>query len=82
MDETMQVIHRYIMSRDDDLKEEVGLDDDLFASGILDSMGLLGLVSHLEDVYQTNIDLSEIDIDKISTIRKISLELVPTTSAE
>ncbi|MBU9808851.1 hypothetical protein J1785_03665, partial [Rahnella sp. SL6] len=67
---------------DDDLKEEVGLDDDLFASGILDSMGLLGLVSHLEDVYQTNIDLSEIDIDKISTIRKISLELVPTTSAE
>jgi len=82
MDETMQVIHRYIMSRDDDLKEEVGLDDDLFASGILDSMGLLGLVSHLEDVYKTNIDLSEIDIDKISTIRKISLELVPTTSAE
>ncbi|WP_437614580.1 acyl carrier protein [Erwinia sp. V71] len=71
MDDKMHTIHQYITSRDD-FEGEVGLDDDLFSSGILDSMGLLGLLSYLEDVYNTTIDLSEIEIDKISTIRKLS----------
>lgn len=74
MDDKMHTIYQYITSRED-FHDEVGLDDDLFSSGILDSMGLLGLLSYLEDVYKTSIDLSEIDIDKISTIRKLSLLL-------
>lgn len=44
---------------------------DLIAEGIVDSFGLLGLVTHLEQAHSLRIDASDIDPANFNTVEKI-----------
>ena len=53
-------------------KEGLGNDDrDLIEEGIIDSFGLLGLITFLEEQFRIRIDASEIDPAHFNTIKKI-----------
>jgi len=47
-------------------------DDDLIDSGILDSMGIMQLVAHLEQEYGIEIATEEIDPDNFATTRTLA----------
>ena len=53
-----------------------GDDQDLIAEGIIDSFGLLGLVTHLEATLCLRIDASDIDPGNFNTVAKIVKMLV------
>lgn len=47
------------------------LDDDLFDSGILDSLGVVELIVHLEETFEIKVPISEFGRDDWSTVNKI-----------
>lgn len=49
------------------------LDDDLIDSGILDSMGIMQLVTHLEKEYDIQIPSEEIEPDNFQTVKSLAL---------
>jgi acyl carrier protein len=52
--------------------EEVGLDVDLFDSGIVDSFKMVELIVHLEKTTGTSIDLFDADPQSFLTIRGLT----------
>lgn len=50
-------------------------DDDLFETGILDSMVLVELLLQLEQSFGLTISIADLDLDRIRTVRSIA-ELV------
>ncbi len=46
-------------------------DDQLFESGIIDSLGFIKLLTFIERTFNISINMSEITIDKFSTINEI-----------
>jgi D-alanine--poly(phosphoribitol) ligase subunit 2 len=61
---------------DEKLSRPVGTpDDDLFESGILDSMVLVELLLQLEQSFGLTISIADLDLDCIRTVRSIA-ELV------
>ena len=52
--------------------EEVALDDSLLELGILDSMSFLDFIVSLEEFFQTELDLSELEPSEFSTIQQLS----------
>lgn len=48
---------------------EVGVDDDLLASGTLDSLAFVALVTFIEDTTGAELDLLELDPDDFASIR-------------
>ena len=47
-------------------------DTPLFSSGIIDSFGVLELISFLEDTFEIEIDTTQYDISAFDTVRKIA----------
>ncbi len=56
------------------LYEDYALKDDelLFNSGIIDSLGMIKLLTYLEETFGVNINLSEITMDNFNTVSKIT----------
>ena len=53
-------------------KIALGLDDPLFTSGALDSLGYMRLVEYLERNFQISLSPSELRFENFDTIRKIA----------
>ncbi|MBL08961.1 MAG: hypothetical protein CL402_00325 [Acidiferrobacteraceae bacterium] len=51
---------------------EVGLDESLLELGILDSMSFLDFIVSLEESFETELDLSEMEPTEFSTIQQLS----------
>jgi len=51
---------------------EVALDESLMELGILDSMSFLEFIVSLEEIFQTELDLSEMEPSEFSTIQQLS----------
>tara|TARA_B100000686_G_scaffold131050_1_gene138056 strand:- start:6751 stop:7014 length:264 start_codon:yes stop_codon:yes gene_type:complete len=51
---------------------EVALDESLMELGILDSMSFLEFIVSLEEIFQTELDLSELEPSEFSTVQKLS----------
>ena len=47
-------------------------DTPLFSGGIIDSFGVLELISFLEDTFEIEIDTTQYDISAFDTVRKIA----------
>lgn len=47
-------------------------DTPLFSSGIIDSFGVLELISFLEDTFEIEIDTTRYDLSAFDTVRKIA----------
>jgi acyl carrier protein len=50
----------------------VGLDENLFTTGFIDSMGIMRLVAHLEKMYETKIPPTDLTPVNFMTIEKIA----------
>lgn len=55
--------------------EEFGIDTDLLESGVLDSMGVLALITELEDVFDIEIDEDDGIYDKFKCVNLIEIYL-------
>ena len=49
--------------------KKLTIDNDLLEEGILDSLAIVHLVSHLEEEYQIEVEPGEVVVDNIGTIR-------------
>ena len=49
-----------------------GVDDPIFSSGVVDSFGLVALLSHLFERYQVDIDPATVDIRDMDTPARIA----------
>ena len=54
------------------IRGELGPDDSLFSSGIVDSFGVLELIAFLEDTFHIVIDPSRHELTEFDTINKIA----------
>ncbi len=52
--------------------EVEGLDDDVFESGLLDSLGLVSLVAEIEERFGMRIPFETLDIDEFRTVRSLA----------
>lgn len=46
-------------------------DEQLFESGIVDSMGFIKLLSYIEKTFNVPVDMSEVTMDKFGTVNDI-----------
>lgn len=51
---------------------EFGVDDELLELGIIDSLGLLDIVLHLEDTYGVAVDDAEVTLDNFGSVSAIA----------
>lgn len=49
-------------------KDDVTLDLDLFAAGLIDSMGLIELISAIEDRFGVGVKLDDVDPEEIYSV--------------
>ena len=52
--------------------KKLNIDDDLIEEGILDSLAIVNLVSHLEEEYRIEVEPGEVVIDNIGSIRNLT----------
>jgi len=52
--------------------EQLQIDDDLLDSGILDSMGIMQLVAHLEKAYDISIPSGEIEPEQFASVTALA----------
>jgi acyl carrier protein len=73
MNDHIETLAAWVRARhaEDDVVVECDGDTDLFGSGILDSLGFIALVALVEELSGAPIDLDEVDIDELHTIRAI-----------
>jgi acyl carrier protein len=50
---------------------ELGMDDPLFSSGIVDSFGVLELIAFLEDTFQIGIDTADHELIEFDSVNRI-----------
>jgi acyl carrier protein len=50
---------------------ELGMDDPLFSSGIVDSFGVLELIAFLEDTFHISIDTAHHELIEFDSVNKI-----------
>ncbi|MBF0422418.1 MAG: acyl carrier protein [Magnetococcales bacterium] len=55
-------------------------DDDLFATGLLDSQGVLQLVTFLEERFHLNIDVADVTLENLGSISAIQRLVLAGTS--
>mgnify|MGYP001554403104 CR=1 FL=1 len=60
--------------------KDVGDEDDLLLSGLVDSLGVMRLVNHLEQQYSIRIPPEDVTIEHFMNIEAISLYLKRCTS--
>lgn len=53
------------------IRQDLGVDDPLFSSGIVDSFGVLELIAFLEDSFHITIDPATHELTEFDTINKI-----------
>jgi acyl carrier protein len=46
-------------------------DDQLFESGIIDSMGFIKLLSHIEETFKVSIGMDEVSMENFGTVNDI-----------
>lgn len=66
--EAAAFITRFVVSRAPQGARELDDGIDLFAAGLLDSLGLLEMVSAIEQRFNVTIDFSELDLDQLSRV--------------
>lgn len=49
-----------------------GLDTDLFAAGVLDSLSFINLLLHLESEFGITIPLDRLDLERFNTVNRIA----------
>jgi D-alanine--poly(phosphoribitol) ligase subunit 2 len=52
--------------------EVENLDEDVFESGLLDSLGLVSLVAEIEERYGLRIPFETLDLDEFRTVRSLA----------
>jgi acyl carrier protein len=67
--ELVQWILSYIEEEELSVDIEITADTDLVATGALDSMGFVGLVSRFEMLTGTEVDFEAIDAEELTSIR-------------
>jgi len=70
------VVANYLLGREEGFRN----DDSFLELGIIDSTGILELVSHLEETYGIEIADDELNPDNLDSINKISAYLVRKVS--
>jgi acyl carrier protein len=69
-----ETIVRYLKDNASVGPDGIGGDDrDLIEDGVIDSFGLLGLITFLEEQFKIRIDASEIDPAQFNSVKKISV---------
>jgi acyl carrier protein len=53
-------------------RSELGFDDPLISTGIIDSFGMLEVLAFLEDTFGVTIDPMEQEITELETVRQIA----------
>ncbi len=61
---------------------EIDEDSSLFQDRILDSLNLLSLISFLEDKYSIKVETSEVNIDNLDSVTKITAFLQTKTEGQ
>jgi acyl carrier protein len=64
-------IRKFIVETFRQGKGELGSEEPLFDSGIIDSMGFLVLLSFIEKNFAVSVDMSEVTMENFSSIAKI-----------
>jgi acyl carrier protein len=74
MSQIEQSMHRYILSEflPGEAPEQLTVDTPLRTSGIVDSMRLLKLVTHVEDTYGVQLEAHETGVENFNTISDIA----------
>ena len=54
---------------------ELGMDDPLFSSGIVDSFGVLELIAFLEDTFHISIDTAHHELMEFDSVNKIVVQV-------
>lgn len=52
--------------------KKFNIDDDLIEEGILDSLAIVNLITHLEEEYQIEVEPGEVVVDNIGSIRRLT----------
>ncbi|MFQ5964644.1 MAG: acyl carrier protein [Candidatus Scalinduaceae bacterium] len=52
--------------------KKFNIDDDLIEEGILDSLAIVHLITHLEEIYQIEVEAGEVVVDNIGSIRRLT----------
>ena len=71
------IIANYLLGRGD----EFSCDDSFLEQGIIDSTGILELVSHLEETYGIEVADDELNPDNLDSINKIAAYLLRKSAA-
>lgn len=54
------------------LNETLTADDDLLATGLIDSMGIMRLIAHLEDRYQVTVPPEDVTIENFRALTSVA----------
>jgi len=65
----LHILHTQLPGED---PEQLQIDDDLLDSGILDSMGIMQLVAHLEKEYGISIPTEEIEPEQFTSVATLA----------
>lgn len=69
--ELVQWILDYIAEEEFAVEAEITADTDLVATGALDSMGFVGLVTRFEALAETEVDFEKIDPEELTSVRSL-----------
>lgn len=60
------------MLMNDDLEDPIEIQDDLLGSGILDSLGMMKLISFIEEEFEIKVGPEEMTIENFMTVEHIT----------
>ena len=69
------IVENFLFGEEDQIK----LDTDFFEKGIIDSTGVVELVSYMEETFEISIDDEELIPENLSSLEKISVFLQQKT---
>ena len=65
-DKIINYIRKEISS---DPTEEIGIDEDLFAGGIVDSIGMIKLIAYLQEQFHVIVSSEEMTVENFMTVQ-------------
>jgi acyl carrier protein len=69
LDELVTAINTWL--REKQISTEVGADDDIIDSRIVDSLQFVSMIVHIETLSHSELSIDELSVDDFRTIRKI-----------